>query len=153
LLWLALITAFCALQPAAVELPWLTPALRLSAGFSVALLMPFLCALQLIIPNAAALLFPAWFQATRQRGGGIDVMGQRLIFVAGQLIAILVALLPAVIGSAILIFATQWLVGGPVAVIFAALLTLALLTGEIACGVWWLGQRFEKLDLATELRP
>ncbi len=153
LLWLALITAFCALQPAAVELPWLTPALRLSAGFSVALLVPFLCALQLIIPNAAALLFPAWFQATRQRGGGIDVMGQRLIFVAGQLIAILVALLPAVIGSAILIFATQWLVGGPVAVIFAALLTLALLTGEIACGVWWLGQRFEKLDLATELRP
>lgn len=153
LLWLTLIAAFCALQPHAVQLAWWTPSVRLAGALGLAVLIPPLCALQLIIPNAAALLFPAWFQATRQRGGGIDVMGQRLIFVAGQLLVIVLALLPAALGAAVIVFATQWLIGAAAAVIFSALLTLVVLAAEIWCGLWWLGERFEKLDLATELRP
>ena len=153
LLWLALIAAFFALPARAFQLVWFTPALRIACAISLAAIIPLLCALQLLIPNAAALLFPAWFQATRQRGGGIDVMGQRLIFVAGQMLVIVLALLPAVLGCALIIFATQWLIGLAAAVVFSALLAIAVLAAEIWCGLWWLGDRFEKLDLATELRP
>ncbi len=153
LIWLALLAAALALGPRAATIPWLTPGFRLTAGLCAAATVPVLCSLQLIIPNAAALLFPAWFQATRQRGGGIDVMGQRLIFVFGQLIVILLALCPAVVGAGLVVFASQWLIGASAAVIFATILALTVLGAEVWCGLWWLGQRFEKLDLATELRP
>ncbi|MBC7367946.1 MAG: hypothetical protein H7343_14230 [Undibacterium sp.] len=153
LLWLALLAAALALGPRAATIAWLTPGFRVTAGLCIAATVPVLCALQLIIPNAAALLFPAWFQATRQRGGGIDVMGQRLIFVFGQLLVILLALCPAVIGAGLVIFASQWLIGASAAVILATFLALVVLSAEVWCGLWWLGERFEKLDLATELRP
>jgi hypothetical protein len=80
-------------------------------------------------------------------------MGQRLIFVFGQLIVILLALCPAVVGAALVIFASQWLIGASAAVILATVLALTVLGAEVWCGIWWLGQRFEQLDLATELRP
>ncbi|MEI6052974.1 MAG: hypothetical protein WCQ44_09755 [Opitutaceae bacterium] len=134
-------------------MPWLTSGFRLTAGLCIAATAPILCTLQLLTPNAAALLFPAWFQATRQRGGGIDVIGQRLIFVFGQFFIILLCLLPAVLSAAVVIFASQWLIGASAAVILGTLVALTLLGAEIACGLWWLGERFEKLDLATELRP
>ena len=66
LVWLALLAAALALGPRAATIAWLTPGFRLTAGLCAAATVPVLCALQLIIPNAAALLFPAWFQATRQ---------------------------------------------------------------------------------------
>ncbi len=153
LLWLALLAAACALDPRIVPLPWLTPGVRLSAGLSLALLAPPLCVLQLLVPNAAALVFPAWFQATRQRGGGIDLMGQRVIFGLGQMLTMVLALLPAVLVAGVVIFITQWLIGLPAAVVLATLTVIVILAGEIWCGLWWLGDRFEKLDLSAELRP
>ncbi len=153
MLWLTLLAAGCALEPGVVQLSWFTQGVRVFAGLGLALVIPPLCLLQLLVPNAAALVFPAWFHATRQRTGGIDVMGQRIIFVFGQFLVIVLALAPAVVGAGLIIFATQWLVGLSAAVVFATLLALAVLIGEIWCGLWWLGGRFEKLDLATELRP
>jgi hypothetical protein len=153
LLWLSLLAVMLALAPRAETLSWLTPGFRLTAGLCAAAVIPALCTLQLLIPNAAALLFPAWFQSTRTRGGGIELMGQRLIFVIGQLFVILISLLPVVLSCALVIFASQWLVGPTAAVVLATLLALAILAAEIAGGLWWLGERFEKLDLATELRP
>jgi uncharacterized membrane protein YfbV (UPF0208 family) len=153
LLWLNLLALVLALAPMADKITWLTPGFRLTAGLCLAGVIPVLCALQLLIPNAAALLFPAWFQATRQRSGGIDVMGQRLIFVFGQLLVILLSLFPAVLGAALVIFASQWLIGASAAVVLGTLVALTILGVEVACGLWWLGERFEKFDLATELRP
>jgi hypothetical protein len=153
LLWLALLAAVLALEPRAATLAWLTPGFRLTAGLCLAATVPVLCALQLLIPNAATLLFPAWFQSTRTRGGGIELMGQRLIFVMGQLFIILLSLLPVLLGTALVIFASQWLIGLSAAVVLATALALTILAAEVACGLWWLGDRFEKLDLATELRP
>ena len=153
LLWLNLLAQVLALAPMADKVPWLTPGFRLTASLCIGAVVPVLCALQLLIPNAAALLFPAWFQATRQRSGGIDAMGQRLIFVFGQLLVILISLFPAVLGAALVIFASQWLIGASAAVILGTLVALSILGAEVACGLWWLGERFEKFDLATELRP
>ena len=152
MLWLALLAFALSFEPP--NLPWLTPGLRLVGIGASALVIPLLCALQLLIPNAAAVLFPGWMQATRHRGErGIEMLGQRIIFVFGQLFVIVIALLPAVLGAGILIFVLQWLVGLVVAVAITTIAVVVILGAEIACGLWWLGQRFERLDLAAELRP
>jgi len=153
IIWLTLLLGVCAIQPTQ-ELPsWLDPSLRAVYAGCFAIVTPVLVALQLLVPNAAAVVFPAWFQATRSMGGGIDLMGQRLIFVFGQIFIIVLALIPAVATAALLVFSTQWLFGAAVAVIFATVVVLAVLIGEVWCALWWLGRRFERFDLSLEQRP
>ena len=151
--WLFLLTAGVGLVPPAGKALWLTPGFRVSAGLSLAVLMPFLCAVQLLVPNAAAVIFPAWFQNTRPMSGGMDVMGQRLIFFAGQFVCLLLALLPALALGGLTIFLTQWLIGLPAAVALAALPVLLVFAGEVWLGVRLLGPRFDHLDISSELRP
>ena len=131
---------------------WLTPQLRVACAVGLGVTVPALVTLQLLVPNAAALLFPGWFQMSRTRGGGPEVIGQRMIFFFAQVLTMLLALLPATAMAALLIFILQWLLGPIAAVSLAALAVLVVLAGEVWCGVWWLGQRFERLDVSTELR-
>jgi ABC-2 type transport system permease protein len=152
ILWLAILAAALTFQPVGTGFAWLTPAVRIAATGGLAVIAPVLVALQLLVPNAAALLFPSWFQATRTRGGGPEVVGQRMIFFFAQLLTMVFALAPAAGLAALLIFIGQWLVGPAAAVVIATLATLAVLLGEVWCGVWLLGDRFEKLDLSAELR-
>ncbi|MEO7599522.1 MAG: putative ABC exporter domain-containing protein [Opitutus sp.] len=153
IIWLALLTGASSFHPTQ-ELPdWLAPSLRYTYTLCFALLTPVIVALQLLVPNAAAIVFPAWFQATRTLGGGIDLMGQRLIFVFGQLAIILLALIPAAVIAAVLIFVTQWYFGLAFAVTFATSIVVLVLAGEIWIALWWLGGRFERFDLSSDQRP
>ncbi len=152
LLWLTELTLLLTFHPHRIA--WLTPSLRLVVGVGLVPVIPVLCALQLLVPNAAMLLFPAWAQSMRNRSErGIEVMGQRLIFVAGQFVVLLFSLLPAAAGVFVLIFATQWLIGPVAAVAVAAVGLVVILSAEVWCGLWWLGRRFEQFDLSAELRP
>jgi hypothetical protein len=151
-LWLALLTFALAFHPTQAAFAWLTPQLRLVAGLAIATVVPAVVTLQLLVPSAAALVFPAWFQASRSRGGP-EVAGQRMIFFFAQLLTIALALLPATALAAALIFILQWFTGAPFAVMVATIAVLVILAGEIWCGLWLLGRRFEKLDLSAELRP
>ncbi|HEY8993455.1 MAG TPA: putative ABC exporter domain-containing protein [Lacunisphaera sp.] len=151
--WLFLLAAGLGLMPPPGKALWLTPQLRVTVGISLAILMPALCAVQLLVPNAATLLFPAWSQTSRNMGGGMDIMGQRLIFFAGQFVCLVVALLPAVILGGGTIFLTQWLIGLPAAVALAVVPVLAVFVGEVWLGVRLLGPRFDRLDISAELRP
>jgi hypothetical protein len=153
IIWLALLLGVGAFQPPSEVPAWLSPSLRVTYAACFALVTPALVALQLLVPNAAAVVFPAWFQATRTVGGGIDLMGQRLIFVFGQIFIIVLALIPAAATAAILIFVTQWKFGAGPAVVFATFGVLMVMLGELWCAVWWLGQRFERLDLSLDQRP
>ena len=151
--WLFLLAAGLGLVPPAGKALWLTPQLRIVAGIAAALIMPALCAVQLLVPNAATLIFPAWSQTSRNMGGGMDVMGQRLIFFAGQLLCLILALLPALVLGGGTIFLTQWLIGLPAAIALAAVPVLAVFILELWFGVHFLGPRFERLDISSELRP
>jgi ABC-2 type transport system permease protein len=151
LLWLALLMAVWALCRLGGNIAWFSPGLRVVLTVCFALIIPPVCVLQLLIPNGAALLFPSWFQATRTRGGGVEVIGQRLIFAGGQFLAILAALVPAVIIAALIVFASQWLIGLAAASILATLAVLTIVMGEAWCGLWWLGERFEKFDVSSEV--
>jgi hypothetical protein len=103
-----------------------------------------------MIPNAAAVVFPSWAQTTRSRDRGIDLMGQRLIFIAGQLLVILLALLPAAGLGLLLWFAAHWVLDAVGSTAVATAGVLGVLGLEACLGLWWLGGRFEKLDLSSE---
>jgi hypothetical protein len=149
--WLALLTAYLALPDAtASRVP---PELRREAALGLALLAPPFIAIQVFLPNAATVLFPAWVQATGDRTErGIEVMGQRLIFVISQFLVTALALVPALLVGglvfAIVNFVAGMVVGGAVAV----LAIIALLGLEVWLGIRWLGNRFEALDISSELR-
>ena len=150
--WLAVLTAALAFHPPHAE--WVTFPLRAGIAVALALIAPPLCAIQLLVPNAATLIFPAWSQATQQRGsGGLEVMGQRLIFLAGQLLVLVFALVPVAVGAAIAFFGAQWLIGTPAAALLALAIVLATLSAEVWLGLKLLGQVFERFDLSSELRP
>jgi ABC-2 type transport system permease protein len=119
-------------------------------SFGIAVILPPLTGMMLSIPFAATLYFPAWIENSSGRGGGIEVMGQRLIFFAGYVIVLLVALLPAVVCGGIAAFALNWIIGKFAAVVAATVVGSIILTGEFATTVWWLGERFERFDLSRE---
>jgi hypothetical protein len=153
LVWLALLAATLAFTPTGSLAQSFPPALQVTCAVAVAAIAPPLITLQLLVLNGATVVFPGWFQTSRTQAGGIEMMGQRLIFLFGNLIVIFTALLPAAAFGGLLIFVTQWLIGGLAAIIFATVAVLAVLIGEVWCGLWWLGERFEKFDLSAELRP
>ena len=152
LIWMCLLAEFLLLPD---DKPiWLTPSLRAGVALGLAVLVPPFVAIQLLVPNAAAVLFPAWVHSSGDRTDrGIEVMGQRLIFIAGQLLITAVAIVPAAITAAVIFFVGQWLVGFVVAAALAVAAVFTLLAMEAWLGVHWLGSRFEQLDLSMELRP
>lgn len=101
--------------------------------------------------NTAAVLFPAWLQSARQASGGIDVMGQRLLFIAGNLIVVLVSLLPAAAAAIALFFGVRWIAGDVAASGVAVVAVLAILSVEAWLGMHWLGARFERFDISAEM--
>jgi hypothetical protein len=154
--WLALLAWYLGLnghQPPSLSLRWFSPAMRTVFTCCCAGVMPFLITLLLLVPNGAAILFPAVFRTMRTPGAGLDLMGQRMIFGFGQIFVLLLVLLPGAGAAGLLIFMTQWLIGPAAAEILAAVSAALVLAGEIWCVLWWLGDRFEKLDLSSELRP
>jgi hypothetical protein len=155
IIWLMLL-AGAMLLPLGIppRLNWLTPRLIILAAIGAALLVPMLCMTQLLIVNAGAVLFPAWMQNSAARGPqGIEVMGQRILFMVIQMLTLLVMLLPVVLIGSIAFFIVRLFAGDVIAAAVALLLGMAILATEIGLGVWLLGNRFEKLDLSQELRP
>jgi ABC-2 type transport system permease protein len=134
----------------------LPPGALLAAGLGAVAVVPPLVAVQLLVPNTAAVMFPAWAEAMRAPGaggGGIDVMGQRLIFMLGQLLVLVLAMLPVVAIGLMGVLVGRHLVGLAPAAALSTLAMSAMLVAEVAVGVWLLGEDFEALDLSAELRP
>ena len=129
----------------------LTAALSTGGALGVALLIPPLCGLLSCVAYAGVLFFPAWATTAGSQGGGVEVVGQRLIYTAGYLVVLVVALLPAAIVGAVVFIITNWLAGQVVAVILTALIASVVIGGELAATIWWLGEKVDRFDLSTEL--
>jgi putative ABC exporter len=152
LFWIGLLSLFLLLPVG--QWTWITPSLRGEAALGLALLAPPFIAIQLLMPNAAAVLFPAWVQSTRDRTErGIEVLGQRLIFMAGQLLITALVIVPAFIAGALVFLIAQALAGFAVGAAIAVIGMALLLAFEAWIGIRWLGNRFEAFDLSAELRP
>jgi hypothetical protein len=122
-----------------------------TGSLGIALVLPPLLGLMLSIPFAATLYFPAWAETSGQRGGGIEVMGQRLIFFAAYVLVLAVALLPAGLCGGLAAFVTFNLIGLATAVVTTSVVAAVVIGAEFAAVIWWLGRRFEHFDLSQEV--
>jgi ABC-2 type transport system permease protein len=131
-------------------LPGKFKALFFAIALGAAVLLPVLDVLLLLIPNAAVLLFPSWIQTGKDSPRGVEATGQRLIFALGQLLVLLLALLPATAAFLAVFFLLNYLLGPAAAVPVASLAATIILAGEAALGVKLLGKLFERFDVTEE---
>ena len=130
----------------------LTTAQIVAAALALALVAPPLFGLMLCVPFAGMLYFPAWIVAPGSSGRGIEVMGQRMVFMLGYLLTVLLAALPAALLGGIGYLLGSWLGGMVVAMLAAAVGACAVFTFELACALRLLGRRIDRFDLSQELR-
>jgi hypothetical protein len=124
---------------------------RPGVALAAAVILPCVDLLAVLIPNAAVLLFPAWFQLGKESPRGFETMGQQLILMFGQVLVLLLGLIPAGIAFAIF-FMTGKLLHWPLTgMLLGAVATSAILVVEAAIGIRLLGRLFEKFDLSGDL--
>lgn len=124
--------------------------LRAGLAATMAVLTPGLCALQLLTPNALAVLFPAWARAVSNRAEqGLEVAGQRLLFIGLQILATLLALVPPAAGGALAFLLVRSMAGWLPAALTSPLVALGILLAEVWGAIRWLGSCFERLDLSA----
>jgi len=124
--------------------------LKLGIGFGALIVSPVLNLITLQIPNAAVLLFPAWFLPGKGSVQGIEATGQRLIFVFGQFLVFALALVPATLGFLAVFFLVKMLAGLTLAVPLASVAAAVVLAAEVSLGVVLLGWLFQRYDVAAE---
>ncbi len=149
--WFLLIIAVGLFSPYAGS--GLDRASSLGLGVGLALIVPMLNLITLQIPNAAVLLFPAWFQTGKEGPHGIEATGQRLIFMLGQLLVFIVALIPVAACFLGLFFLLKLFGGVALALPLASIAAALVLTAEALLGLMLLGWLFERFDLSAELGP
>jgi hypothetical protein len=139
------------LFPTPRNAPGLTVSDRLPWALGLALLAPLLNFNSLLLVNAGVLWFPSWVRVGPGRAEGFEAMGQRMLFMLAQLLALLfVLLLPALAFTAVFLLGRLWL-GLLIVVPGAALGAALVLAAEAALGLAWLGRLFERLDMSDEL--
>jgi hypothetical protein len=87
----------------------------------------------------------------KDRPQGIEATGQALIMVFGQLLVLLLALLPAVGLGVGIFFLGKLVLPWPLVVPPAALAAATVLAAESGLGVWLMGKFFERMDVSAEL--
>ena len=114
---------------------------------SVGLLAPMLIAGQVIIQNAAVVLFPGWIATGGARARGIESMGQNMLMFAGTLLALGVGVLPASAVAGGLGYVLYLFLGWP-GLLPATMLLASILVVEAGLVVMWLGRVLERTDPA-----
>jgi hypothetical protein len=131
--------------------PYLDRSARLGIAVGAALIVPLLNLIVLQIPNAAVLLFPAWFQPGKERTAGIEVTGQRIISIFAQFLVFILAMIPATIAFGAVFFLWHNALDRPVAIVFGSVAASFVLAIEAALGIVLLGWLFERFDISAEL--
>jgi len=109
---------------------------------------PGLILLQLLAQNAIAVMWPAWVMTGNVRTRGIDVMGQRLIMMAGLLLVLIVAVIPAAIIWGLTRLALYF-VTGTLTIIVPALVAAAVLFIEAYLASYLVGKMLDRTDVSA----
>ncbi len=124
---------------------------RLSFALAAAVVLPFIDLIAMLIPNAAVLFFPAWFQLGKEAPRGFETTGQQLILMFGQMLALALSLLPPAGAFAVIFFLGSYLVGAPAGVVLGSVAAALLLAVEAGLAIKLLGDVFERFDLSSEV--
>jgi ABC-2 type transport system permease protein len=108
---------------------------------------PGVILVQLLVQNALAVTFPSWVTVGPPRGG-VDVMGQRMLLMVVSVLALVVALLPAVILAGSLVFIVRTFTGG-FAIVLPGLVAAVVLLGEALLGSEIIGRILDRTDVSA----
>jgi hypothetical protein len=121
---------------------------RVSYTVAAMIVAPLMILAQLVVQNGAAVMFPAWVAVNTSRARGIDAMGQRLLMMAGLLLALVLSLLPGVLVAAAFAFAA-YVMTGVIFVILPAIIVAGVILVECALATDWLGRVLERTDVGA----
>ncbi len=141
--WFLLALAF-ALLPAWSAGPGDTVG-RAAVALAGGVLAPMLIAGQLIVQNAAVVLFPGWVATGGTRARGVEAMGQNILMFAATLLSLAIGVLPALAVAGGLGWLLYLLVGWPAA-LPAAIVFAGILLGEAMLALTWLGRVLERTE-------
>ena len=124
--------------------------LKLPPSWIVAavLLTPGVILLQLLAQNAIAVVWPSWAMIGPGRARGIDVMGQRLLMMAGLVLVLAAALLPAAIAGGVAGLGIHLLTGG-IPIVVPALVAAAMLLCEAFVVSGAVGRLLDRTDISA----
>ncbi len=111
-----------------------------------------ICAIELLIHNAVAIILPGWALQAPDETRGFAVFGQRLLILGGNLIVLVVALVPAVIVFAPTFFlAHRYFQDSPVFLVLGTVPAITVLFVELWIAIHLLGTQFDQIDVAGEI--
>ena len=149
--WILLTIAFVTFpQQIGGKLPLVPFQLRFGIALAAAVVLPFVDLIAMLIPNASALLFPAWFQLGKDGPRGFETTGQQMILMFGQMLVLLISLLPASAAFIAVFFLVSFVSTNAAGIFLGGIAAAAVLAGEAALGIKLLGTFFERLDLSEE---
>jgi hypothetical protein len=137
--WLASIGALVFAKGVPFLPSWVLAAIFVAPGMII---------LQLLAQNAIAVLWPSWVATGNTRARGIDVMGQRLIMMAGFLLVLVVAVLPAAIVAMVVRLAIYFLTGTSVIILPAAVAAIVLFAESFVAS-HAIGKVLERMDVSA----
>jgi ABC-2 type transport system permease protein len=119
---------------------------RVSYALAAMLAAPALILAQLVVQNGIAITFPAWVSIGAARPKGIDVMGQRLIMMAGNLIVLVLFILPGALAAGLVSFAVYSITHSAIIVVPALTVALVMIV-ECWLAVEALGRILDRTDV------
>jgi ABC-2 type transport system permease protein len=126
-------------------------AMKLGCCVGAAIVLPFLDLIAVLLQNTGVVLLPAWFQFDKTAPRGIETMGQQLILMVGQVLALTLCLIPAALAFGLILFLTHFALPFEIGIVLGALAVAVVMCVEVAIAVRLLGGVFERFDLSTEL--
>jgi hypothetical protein len=148
--WL-LIAIFFVVSPEKIGKDHLPFGMKLGLCLAAAVALPFVDMIVILIQNTAVLLLPAWFQFDKTTPRGIETMGQQLILMFGQILALTLCLIPASAIFALIVFIGHYALPLEATFVLGAVAAAAVACAEIALTIRLLGGVFERFDLSAEL--
>jgi hypothetical protein len=148
--WLLIVLAaiFCPDRLGSHAIP---PLNRLSFALAAAAVLPCVDLIAMLIPNASVLFFPAWFQLGKEGPRGFETTGQQLILMFGQMLALVLSLLPAGVAFVVVFICSSFVFGPAGGVVAGGLAAAAILAAEAGVAIKLLGGVFDRFDLSGEI--
>lgn len=112
-----------------------------------------ICAVQLVLRNTAAVVFPGWGFRSREEQRGFIAFGQRILGLIVNVLALSLFLAPAAAVGAVAVWIAMQFSGGPAVMAALTMPAVFVLCLEIWFAVKLLGAQYDKLDVAQDLEP
>ena len=121
---------------------------RFSYATAALMIAPAVILAELTVLNGLAVVFPAWIATGATRSRGVEAMGQRMFTMAGVLIALVIALIPAALAAAA-VAGPIYLASGVILVVLPAAIVLCVVVVECLMAVAALGRVLDRTDVSA----